>query len=270
MSMFSKFTDLARKALDTQASPSGTRDGSATDWREILRQAKGSLAGDGNQSQRREPTGGSRHGFPATSATRVPADSQVSDTDRAAIARYDYLLDTADPHQIEQVHREAFSRLSPAQREQIEQRMRAELPTHEHPRSTEPADLARTAARTEAGHPGLLRGLLARAGGSTSRSGPGMASGVALGGAAVAAGGLLSVVAGGAIVSSIAGPLLEEAANIGVDFDTLASGIDLEGMTGGLEEFTTGAGEGISGLGEQLGEFGSGFTLPGLDDLLGR
>lgn len=270
MSMFSKLTDLARKALDTQASSSGARDGRATDWREILRDAKGSLAGDGDLTQRSEPSTGSRHGVPEPSPTTVSSASQISDSDRAAIARYDYLLDTADPHQIEQVHREAFQRLSPAQREHIAQRMRAELPIHEHPRSPEAADLARAAARTQAGHPGLLRGLLARAGGNTSRSGAGMAGGVALGGAAVAAGGLLSVVAGGAIVSSVAGPLLEQATNIGVDFEVLAGGINLEGLSGGFEEFAAGANESISGLGEQVSELGSGFTLPGLDDLLGR
>lgn len=252
MSMFSKFTDVARKALDTRGSSSGTGNG-----------------------------GRSRSGSPETPATKVSSTSQVNETDRAAIARYDYLLDTADPHQIEQAHREAFERLSPSQREQIDQRMRAELPAREHPHSSESDDLARTAARTEAAHPGLLRGLLARAGGGTSRSGPGLAGGGALGGAAVgaglAAGGLLTIVAGGAIVSSIAGPLLEQAANIGVDFEALAGGINLDGLTGGVEGLTgsvegltAGASEGITGLGGQLSEFGSGFTLPGLDDLFRR
>ncbi|MGV8858722.1 hypothetical protein [Rhodoglobus sp.] len=281
MSMFSKFTDLARKALNPPASSGGSGNGSATDWREAVRQARDALVGDGKQTRRSEPNSGSRPRSTEASATKVSSTPQVSETDRAAIARYDYLLNTADPHQIEQVHREAFQRLNPSQREQIDQRMRAELPTHEHPRSSKPDDLARTAARTEAGHPGLLRGLLARAGSTKSRSGPGLAGGVALGGAAMgaglAAGGLLTVVAGGAIVSSIAGPLLEQAASFGVDFEALASGINLEtltggveGLTGSVEGLTAGASESITGLGSQLSEFGSGFTLPGLDDLLGR
>ena len=94
--------------------------------------------------------------------------------------------------------------------------------------------------------------------------------GGAVAGAGLAAGGVLAAVAGGAIVSSVAGPLLEQAANIGVDFESLASGIDLESLTGGVDEIAGSAGEAVSGLGDQVSEFGSGFTLPGLDDLLGR
>ena len=281
MSMFSKLTNLARQALDTQTPSNKSGKASATDWREIVRQAKGALAGDDMQAHRSRPTTSSRSRSPEIHPSTVSSPSQGNETNQAAIARYDYLLDTADPHQIEQVHREAFARLSQSQREEINQRMRTELPTHEHPRSSDAADLARAAGRTQAGHPDLLRGLLARAGGQTSHSGTGSANGRALGatavGAGLAAGGLLTVVAGGAIVSSIAGPLLEQAANIGIDFDTLASGINLEGLTGGLEELTgsvegltAGASEGISGLGGQLSDLGSGFTLPGLDDLFGR
>ena len=40
----------------------------------------------------------------------------VNNADQSTIARYDYLLKTADPHQIKQVHREAFERLTPMQR----------------------------------------------------------------------------------------------------------------------------------------------------------
>ncbi|WP_258567144.1 hypothetical protein [Microbacterium sp. Se5.02b] len=112
----------------------------------------------------------------------------ATDVDRAAIARYDYLLRTADPQRVEQIHREAFARLTPEQRALVEARMRQEFEPGERPRSSSPDDLARAAGRAEAMKPGRMRGLLSRARGA----GAGGAA-VAAGGAAV---GMLGVVAG--------------------------------------------------------------------------
>jgi len=289
MSMFSKLTGLAKKALDNSGSSNRGANSGQTDWRGMVRSAADALTGDGRAAEVGPPTGSPaersgrgparpnahptqshRSASSATPATKGPTEN----ADRAAIARYDYLLQTPDPQQIEEVHREAFERLTPAQREQIQQRMHAELPVQERPGTAGADDLARAAARTEAGRPGFLRGLLARAGGNDLRAGGGIGRGVLLGGAAagagVVAGGVLAAVAGGAVISSLAGPLLEQAANFGVDFDALASGIDLGGLTGGVDELAASAGETVSGLGDQVAEFGSGFTLPGLDDLLGR
>jgi len=268
MSMFSKLTGLAQKALGNSGSSNQSGNAGQTDWRAIVRNATDALTGDGHQAAP------SAHSTPSGRSDPSATSGVVDNADRAAIARYDYLLKTADPHQIEQVHREAFERLTPAQRDQIQQRMRAELPAHERPGTSGADDLARAAARTEAGRPGFLRGLLARAGGHDSRSVGGIGRGALLGGAAagagLAAGGVLAAVAGGAVVSSVAGPLLEQAANFGVDFDTLASGIDLEGLTGGVDELAASAGESVSGLGDQVSEFGSDFNLPGLGDFFGR
>lgn len=205
----------------------------------------------------------------------TPPASAGNAADRQAIARYDYLLQTADPHQVELVHREAFARLTPAQRAQVQARMQSELPAHEQPRSADPADLARAGARAEAQRPGVLRGLLARAGGG--RGGRGALAGAGLG----AAGGVLAAVAGGAVMSAVAAPLLEQAMRMGIDFDQIASGIDLdqiaggvEGFAGGVEGLAGGAGEYASGLGEQVSGIGdqlsNGFDLPGLGDLFGR
>jgi len=322
MSMFSKLSGLAKKALDGSGSGSGSGSASGpTDWRSVVRSAADALTGDGRPpgETARQPhaDGYTDHsaparpsGPPAAARPSAPATSagSVDPADRAAIARYDYLLKTADPHQIEEVHREAFARLTPAQRAQIDERMRAELPESERPRSSGPDDLARAAARTEAARPGVLSGLLARAGGLGRRSGGrggsagvgrGALAGGAVAGAGLAAGGLLAAVAGGAVVSSVAGPLLEQAASFGVDFDALAGSLDLEGLTGGLteglaggvDELAAGAGETVAGLGDQVGGLGeqvgglgeqvgglgeqvgglaSGFGLPGLDDLFGR
>ncbi|MEV7692810.1 cation-transporting ATPase [Microbacterium sp. NPDC089189] len=208
----------------------------------------------------------------------TPPASAANAADRQAIARYDYLLQTADPHQVELVHREAFARLTPAQRAQVQARMQSELPAHEQPRSADPADLARAGARAEAQRPGVLRGLLARAGGG--RGGRGALAGAGIG-AAGAVGGVLAAVAGGAVMSAVAAPLLEQAMGMGIDFDQIASGIDLdqiaggvEGFAGGVEGLAGGAGEYASGLGEQVSGIGeqlsNGFELPGLGDLFGR
>lgn len=282
MSMFSKLTGLAQKALDKSGSSNQGGTSGQTDWRTVVRTAAGVLTGDGRtpeSGRQAEPSYGPPVAAPVQGRSSVPS-VPISDADRAAIARYDYLLQTADPHQVELVHREAFERLTPAQRDQIQQRMHAELPAHERPRTSTADDLARTAARTQASRPGLLRALLARAGsGAGHGAGRGALIGGAAAGAGLAAGGVLTAVAGGAIVSSVAGPLLEQAANIGVDFESLASGIDLEsiaggvnleGLSGGVDELATSASDTVSGLGDQVSELGSGFTLPGLDDLFGR
>lgn len=279
MSTFSRLLGLAQKALDSAAA----------------RQEGGSAHRPAHQ-----PSSQPAHRTAPVPPTR---ESVPDAADRQAIARYDYLLRTAEPQQIEQVHREAFARLTPAQRAVVEERMRAELPPHEQPHSSGADDLARAATRTEVARPGFLRGLLARAGqgGSSGRGGPGQGglgrgaglagaglAGGALAGAGLAAGGVLATVAGGAALSAVGGPLLEQAAGLGVDFDALASGVDLEGLTGGLGdlagglsaeagEFAGTAGDAVSGLGEQvsgaggqLSDLASGFSLPGLDDLFGR
>lgn len=266
---------VAKKAFDAKSSSGAApAEGGQTDWRSMVRSAADAITGDGRTAS--APTAPVRA---PQAAARPSGGAPVSPEDRAAIARYDYLLETADPAQIELVHREAFERLTPVQRAHIEQRMRAELPAHEQPRTAGAGDLARTAARAEASRPGLLRGLLARvsgggAAGGTSAGGGGrgamIGGAVAGAGIGVAAGGMLAAVAGGAILSSVAGPLLAQAADIGVDFDALAGSLDVDGLTAGAGETVSGLGDQVSGLGDQVGDLGSGFSLPGLDDIFGR
>jgi hypothetical protein len=255
MSTFNRLFDLAAKALDKN-SATAPRSGaqSSGDWRSMVRSAAESLTGDGRHASTTPPAAAP----PAPGRTGSPSlkPPTAGDADRAAIARYDCLMQTADPHQIERIHQEAFARLTPAQRAQIEARMRAELPPYEQPRSAEPADLARAAARSEAMQPGRMRGLLARTGGKT-----------ALVGAGAAAGGVLGLVAGGAIASAVAVPMLAEAASFGIDFDAIASGLDLDALSGGALDA---AGEHVSQIGEQVSGFGESFSDFGLGDLFGR
>lgn len=259
MGKLSRLIGLASDALEKNNGPArpGTPAGgsrSSTDWGGVLRGAVDAVRG------------------PSDAAPR--SDRSETDADRAAIARYDYLLQTADPQSVEQIHRDAFARLTPQQRTLVEERMRDELAPGERPRSSSPDDLARAAGRAEAIRPGRMRGLLSRV-----RGGGAGGAAVMAGGAAV---GVLGVVAGGAVLSSVAGPLLDQAAGLGVDFTALAEGVDLEalasgvdigGFTGGAEELVGSAGEAASGLGEtatgwgeKLGDLG----IPGIGDVFGR
>jgi hypothetical protein len=263
MSNFQRMLKMASKALDKNGQSSSTGSGQ-TDWRSVVRTVADKVTGD----ERTAP------GRPATSspATARPHAAPANAEDRAALARYDYLLKTAAPEQLEQVHREAFARLTPAQRDQVDAQLRSELPANEQPASASADDLARSAARGEARNPGFLKGLFSKAsgrgvGGAAAGLGVGAVAGAGIG----AAGGLLAAVAGGAIVSSVAAPLLEQAAGMGIDFESLANLGEL-GDFSGLADFggiAEGAEGYVGGLGEQASEFGSNFEIPGLGSLGG-
>ncbi|WP_101848712.1 cation-transporting ATPase [Zhihengliuella sp. ISTPL4] len=293
MSKLSRLIRLATDALDAKGGGPTARSGDesrpSTDWSGMIRGAMDAVRGPDAPATRptapatppSTPSTRPAGGRPGAAGTYAPPPApgaggghDAAAADRAAIARYDYLLQTADPHRIEEIHREAFARLTPQQRELVEARMRRELPAGERPRSSSADDLARAAGRAEAMEPGRLRGLLSRA------------RGIGAGGAAVAAGGaavgLLGVVAGGAVVSAVAAPLLEQAAGLGVDFgamaenvdlEALASGVDVDALTGGAGDLLGSAGETVSGFGEtatgwgeRLGDLG----IPGIGDILGR
>ncbi|MFE5407496.1 cation-transporting ATPase [Microbacterium sp. NPDC056569] len=289
MSSLNRLFGLAAKALDSSGSSNG-KPGGGTDWRSMVRDVAGAVTGD-QRPAAAPPASAPWPPAPVASAaaapvglTPPPASSAPGATtasgsapataaDRAAIARYEYLLQTSDPHQVEAIHREAFARLTPEQRAQVQAGMRSELRPGEQPRSAEAPDLARAAARTEAMRPGAMAGLLARVGrrGRGASAGGGMARNAAL----VGVGGMLGAVAGAAVVSTVAVPLLAQAATMGVDFDAIAGSLDLEAIAGGVDlggagdlvsgasEQLAGAGEAVTGLGEQL----SNFELPGLGDL---
>jgi hypothetical protein len=251
MSSFSRFFDMASKALDkaVPATDRGTGSSQNGDWRTMLRGAADAVRPDSR---------------PSTSPPAAPGSAAppagVSQQDRAAIARYDYLMQTADPHRVEQIHREAFERLTPQQRASVQARMQADLPAHERPASASPFDLARAAGRAEAARPGRMRSLLA-------------GGGAAVGAGMVGAGavGLLGAVAGGAILSTAATSLLAEAATLGVDFDAIAGNLDVSELTGAAEGVLGGAGEHIFGLGDQVSGWGDQISaIPGLGDLFGR
>ncbi|QLD12253.1 cation-transporting ATPase [Microbacterium oleivorans] len=271
MSKLSRLIGMASKALGDKAAPgSGAGAGGANggDWRSIVRGAADALTGDSRAAAQPAAQRGPMGLTPPSAGT-------LTDADRKAIARYDYLVQTADPAQLEQIHRDAFARLSAAQRAEVEARLSGSLPPHERPASSEPSVLARAATRAEMLKPGSLRGLFARVrGGSGGAGGRPAGAGMLAGAGVAAAGGLLAAVAGGAIVSAVAAPMLEQAAGL-VDFDAIASGIDPESLVSGIdaEAIAGGFGEQVSGLGDQASGFGdqlSNFELPDLGDLFGR
>lgn len=81
--------------------------------------------------------------------------------DERAVERYRYLLRTAPPETIEQVHAEAFSKLNDAQRALVYEELSKGSATGERPLSSEPATLARAATRKEMREPGSLERSLA-------------------------------------------------------------------------------------------------------------
>jgi hypothetical protein len=225
MANFNRILGMASKALDKQMQknqPGGT------DWRGLVRTAADRITGDDPSRQQPQPRGS-------------------VDADQVAIAKYDYLLSTAPPEQLEQVHHDAFARLTPAQRQQIRDRLNSELPPHEHLRDDSAGGMARAMTRGEVARPGLVRRVLGGAG-----------AGAAVGAGAMALGGLGAAVAGGAVLSAAAGPVLAEAANLGVDFDGIAAGIGDVGLGEGEQL--------LGGLGEQASDLGGDF----LGGLFGR
>jgi len=92
---------------------------------------------------------------PAPGQGHGPQDSTTGATaqDRAAIARYRYLLRTAPPEQIEEAHAQAFAQLTPTQRQQVLQEMTQTLPASERPQSDDPRQMARAATRAEMQQP---------------------------------------------------------------------------------------------------------------------
>lgn len=93
---------------------------------------------------------------------KTPAQPSTAErtADQAAVERYEYLLRTAPPDTLEQVHVEAFEKLTPSQLDILFNRFteHAETPA-ERPSDARPATLARTATRAEAQRPGTMTQL---------------------------------------------------------------------------------------------------------------
>jgi len=94
--------------------------------------------------------------FGAPTAEPVPLRTGVRTDDDRAVERYRYLLQTAPPETIEQVHAEAFAKLSPEQRRLVFDELARTSPAGEAPADDQPATLARAATRSELRQPGTM------------------------------------------------------------------------------------------------------------------
>lgn len=167
---------------------------------------------------------------------QAPPGPQASEDERA-LARYQYLLRTAPPDQIERVHAEAFEQLTPEQRQQVLQTLSQNAVPGEAPTSDQPQDLARAATRAEMRQPGTLQ---------RSFAGSGMGG--------MFAGSMLGTIAGFVIGSAIAGSLLG-----GYESSPEADGVG-EGDGSGGEFGAEDAGYDSGGAGaDSGGDFGGDF-----------
>jgi hypothetical protein len=110
------------------------------------------LGRDESQSNAYRDTSVPRPAQPASGG----AQRQPRSDDEVAIERYRYLLRTAPPEQLEQVHAEAFAKLTPEQRQQVYTELSNGAAAGEAPRSDRPEDLARSATRSEVRDPGFM------------------------------------------------------------------------------------------------------------------
>ncbi|MDN3310751.1 hypothetical protein QWJ90_07395 [Microbacterium oryzae] len=184
------------------------------------------------------------HGQPAARPSRTEDDRTEDDRteddrteDDHAVERYRYLLRTAPPETIEQVHAEAFAKLSDEQRQRILAELSGSLSPQERPASAGPAAMARAATRAEYQQPGTMERTLG------SRQDPGL--GTAIGGSLL--GTVAGYVVGSALVSSFIGP-------------SVAAGGDPGGADGGGGESADAGGFGDAG---SATETSAGTEAPG-------
>jgi hypothetical protein len=176
---------------------------------------------------------------PSDFAGATPPSGQLSD--EQALERYRYLLRTAPPEAIEQAHAEAFTQLTPEQRQMVLQGLSRELPPEERMDRDDPQSLARAATRAELRRPGTLE----RTFGGMS---PG---GIGLGG--FMAGNFLSTIAGFVIGSAIADAIFNDSENGQGDQDSADASDSGQDADAGASDFDSGDGGYDSG-----GDFGGG------------
>ena len=196
---------------------------------------------------REEPQPERQHAPPR--APRSAAAPQRTD-DEMAVERYQYLLRTAPPETIEEVHTEAFAKLTPEQRDLLFRQFSENVNPSERPANAEPATLAQAATRAELQQPGTL----ARTFGNQGQGG--MSFGGMVGSSVL--GTIAGYVIGSAIVSAFmptdAGADAGSGSDAGGDAGSAdASGADASAGDSGGGDFGGGGGFGDFGGG---GDFG--------------
>jgi hypothetical protein len=182
---------------------------------------------------------------------RAAAQPQPSRTDdEIAVERYRYLLRTAPPETIENVHREAFSKLTPEQRELLFAELSKNAPQGDAPRSSDADALATAATRSELRQPGTME---------RSMSGGGRGMGFA----GMVGSSLLGTVAGYVIGSALVSAFLpadtgSDSSDAAADDSGSDSGADTASDSG---DYSSADGGDYGGGDFGGGDFGGGFDF---------
>lgn len=169
--------------------------------------------------------------------------------DERAVARYRYLLRTAPPEALEQVHAEAFAKLTPEQRQQVLTELTQTAPEGEVPSSAEPQDLARAATRAEMRQPGTLERTFGR----------GSFGGMGMGGTVM--GSMMGTIAGVVVGSTIANALFSDYGSSPEAAEAGEAGAETGAGTGGEAD----GGGGDAGGGDPGGPDAGGSDVGGSD-----
>ena len=163
-----------------------------------------------------------RYTPPPPAAGPAAAGPVASDpaNDQRAIERYRYLLHTAPPETVEQVHAEAFGRLTPAQRRQVLEEMSSGLTPSEQPASDDPRALARAATRAEYSQPGFMERTFGGRSFGGGGTGPGFGS--------MLGASMLGTIGGYVVGSALVGAIFDPGYDAGY-----ADGVDADAGTDG-------------------------------------
>ncbi|MGR0219359.1 hypothetical protein [Agromyces sp. ZXT2-6] len=185
-------------------------------------------------------------------AAPTPQRSQLSE-DELAIERYRYLLRTAPPESIEAVHAEAFSKLTPEQRQQVYRALADSAPPGERLASDEPAALARAATRAELRSPGTMERAFAGGPAAGGQGYRGPTFGSMLGAS------MLGTIAGFVVGSAIAQAFLPDPSFDQAGAEGAAeAGAGEAGADAGSVDAGSGDAGGDWGGGGDFGDFGGG------------
>ncbi|WP_420370179.1 hypothetical protein [Curtobacterium sp. L1-20] len=198
----------------------------------------------------------------------APAGQGATDDERA-VERYRYLLRTAPPERIEEVHAEAFATLTPEQRRMVYDEFTRTAPAGEAPRGDDPRSLAQAATRSEIRQPGFMERSLGGVGGGRGPGGGfggfggGQRSGPSFGSMIGAS--ILGTVAGYVIGSAVMSAFLPDAGSFDGGTDAAGDGgsedTGADSADGGASDAGAGDGGGVesAGWGDGGSDFGGGF-----------
>lgn len=212
----------------------------------------------GQQSYQQAPAAPYGAATPSGAPDRSGPGQQPGGEDQRAVERYRYLLRTAPPERIEEVHAEAFATLTPEQRRMVYDEFTRTAPTGEAPRGDDARSLAQAATRSEIRQPGFMERSLGGMngggmnGGMGGRGGFGGRQGPSFGGMMGAS--ILGTVAGYVIGSTLMSAFLPDPSS----FD---GGTDASGDAGDGGSGDTGADSGDGGAAD-----GGGYENAGWDD----